>query len=120
MKPDFSHPQTRLYFSAAMTLLVGWGSSVAIYLTAKDTVEDVTISAFENSKAFRHDLELYGGKVNVMANDFMGWVDGLWQGKTLAITVAVITAFSALILFAIGYYLLHDEKPDDPPGNRGE
>ena len=120
MKRYFSHPQTRIYFCAALTLLLGLAGSAAIYLTAEETPENASISAFENSKAYRHDLELYGGKVNIMANDFMSWFDGLWHGKTLAFTVAVLALLTAALLFAIGYYLLHDEKPDDSGDARGE
>jgi hypothetical protein len=120
MKQTFSHPQTSLYLAAAVTLLVGLGSSLAIYLTAVDTVEDATISAFENSKAYRHDLELYGGKVNVLANDLMSWFEGLWHGKTLAFTVAAITLVTAAVLFLIAYYLLHDDMPDDRNDAGGE
>jgi hypothetical protein len=45
-----------------------------------------------------HDLELYGGKANVLANDFMRWFVGLWHGKSLAFTIACIT-----ILISFGF-----------------
>jgi len=117
MKRPLSHPQNRLYLGAVLTLAAGLATSAVIYLTAEDTVEDATISAFENSKAYRHDLELYGGKVNVLANDFMSWFDSLWHGRALAGTVAVVTLFAAAALFLVGYYLLHDEGADRHGGN---
>jgi hypothetical protein len=120
VKSRFSHPQARLYLASAITLLVGWGSAATIYLTANDAADDATISAFENSKAYRHDLELYGGKINVLADEFMRWFDGLWHGKALASTLAVITPLVAAGLFLAGYYLLHDEGSDNAAGDGKE
>jgi hypothetical protein len=120
MKGKLSHPQTRLYLAAAITLLAGWTCAVIIYLTAKDTADDATISAFENSKAYRHDLELYGGKINVLADEFMRWFDGLWHGKALASTLAVITPLVAAGFFLAGYYLLHDEGSGNAAGDGKE
>jgi len=50
------------------------------------------------NKMFLHDLELYGGKANVLAAEFRGWFVGLWQGRNLAFTVAVLTILSVLAL----------------------
>jgi len=120
MRRSLSHPQGRLYLAAAATLLVGLVGSAAIYLTAPDGGDETTISAFENSKAYRHDLELYGGKVNVLADEFMRWFGGLWHGRALAGTVAVIALLISTVLFLVAYYLLHDETPDGRADDRKE
>src|SRR5262249_58265821 len=41
-----------------------------------------------HSKKYLHDLELYGGKANVLAVQIMDWLESLWHGTRLAYTVA--------------------------------
>jgi hypothetical protein len=47
----------------------------------------------EDSKKYLRDLELYGGKANVLGDEFMRWFVGLWHGKSLAFTIACISIF---------------------------
>ena len=103
--------QTRLYLISAIILLVGLSSSIWIYLTAENDLKRVLgyeivggnayLITPENSKQYLHDLELYGGKANVLANKFMRWFVGLWHGKSLAFTVACITIFVPLVFFFV-------------------
>jgi hypothetical protein len=97
--------QNRLYLTAVIVLLIGLGSSILIYLTAKDASDDMMIYEFEHSKVYRHDLELYGGKINVLASEFMHWFEGLWYGKSLALTVACITVIISLGFLFVAYHL---------------
>ena len=100
--------QKRLYLIAAVVLLIGMGSSILIYLAASDAPEDMLIYEFEHSKLYRHDLELYGGKMNVLASEFMNWFEGLWHGKSLALTVACITGVISIGLLFVAYHLTSD------------
>jgi hypothetical protein len=93
MKWKITDPHTRLYLIAAAILLLGVGSAVLIYVSAGDAADGVAGYRPEDSKMYRHDLELYGGKANVLADDLMRWFAGLWQGRTLAFTVAFVTMF---------------------------
>jgi len=68
MKWTITNRQTLLYLISAVILLVGLVSAVMIYLTAETDSDNVL--NFENSKMFIHDLELYGGKANVLADEF--------------------------------------------------
>jgi hypothetical protein len=104
--------QTRLYVTTAIILLVGLSSSSLIYLTAEKVLEDGLVRQFEQSKKYRHDLELIGGKANVLADDFYRWFGGLWHGKSLAFTIAWITVVISLGLFFVAYHLPSDLKPD--------
>ena len=101
--------KTRLYLIAAIVLLAGLSGAVLIYLTAGDYSDNVGYEVVggnaypvnpEDSKIYIHDLELYGGKANVVTEEFMRWFDGLWHGKTFAFTVAVI-----VILISLGFIL---------------
>jgi hypothetical protein len=93
-------PLTRCYLVTAGILLIGFGSAVAIFLTAADTADNV-FAEFENSKRFTHEVQRMGGKMALVANDASAWFVGLWHGRQLAYTVACIT-----MLIALGYYLI--------------
>jgi len=129
MKWKITNLQTRLYLIAAIILLVGLGSAVMIYLAAENDsgsvlgYEIVDGHAYpirsEDSKMYRHDLELYGGKLNVLADEFTRWFVGLWYGKSLAFTMAFITIFISSGFFFVANHLssaLKSHARDD--GNR--
>ena len=110
--------QTRLYLIAAVILLVGMGSALLIYLTAGSESDSALIHEFENSKKYKHELELYGGKANVMADKLWRWFDGLWHGESLAFTVA---GLSILLSFGFGFFAYHtppDIQAAIPPENK--
>jgi hypothetical protein len=120
MKWNITNKQTCLNLIGAIILMVGLGSAVFIYLTA-DTVLDSVLGyevaggdvypvTPDNSKMYAHDLELYGGKAAVLANDFRYWFVGLWHGRSLAFTVASIT-----ILISFGVFFVANHLPSDLP-----
>ena len=84
----------------AAILLAGFGTAAAIYLAAGE-VPPNPFEEFEKSKKFAYELERMGGKAALVANDFNKWFAGLWQGESLAYTVAIIT-----IIIAAGYYFI--------------
>lgn len=58
----------------------------------------------EDSKKYLRDLELYGGKVNVLMDQFRRWFIGLWQGKSLAF---ILAGLSVLLSFGFHYAARH-------------
>jgi len=56
----------------------------------------------ERSRKYQHDLELYGGKAAVLADDFNRWFGGLWRGQTPAFTLAMLSAITAFGFFVAG------------------
>jgi hypothetical protein len=111
-----------LYIITAAVLMVGLAGAVLVYLTADDYSErtlgyemvggSVYPITPEDSKKYMHDLELYGGKANVLADEFIGWFDGLWHGKSLAFTIACITLFVSFGFFLVGSCMPSEPKPD--------
>ena len=93
-------PRRRCHIATVAILLVGFGCAAAIYLAAAEVSVD-PFAEFEKSKKFAYELERMGGKAALAANYFNNWFAGLWQGETLAYTVAVIT-----IVIAAGYYFI--------------
>jgi len=111
--------EKRLYLIAGIILLVGLGSSLLIYLTAENdpgaALGYVMIDGQAypimpgDSKMYRHDLQVYGGKFGVAADEFTRWFSGLWHGQTLAYTIAVIA-----ILISLGICFVAKTSPQDP------
>ncbi|HEY6007585.1 MAG TPA: hypothetical protein VIU40_04620 [Geobacteraceae bacterium] len=118
MKRRISLLRARLHLVAAGILLVGLGSAGYLYFTADEASESVLLSEFENSKVYRHELEAYGGKVNVLASDLMRWFDGLWQGKSLACTVACSTILLSAAFFLVARHVAADDEPGDHGGQK--
>jgi hypothetical protein len=106
--------RVRLNLIGVIILLGGLGSALLIYRLAENNFTDVwgyeegdgsvyPISP-QDSKKYIRDLELYGGKANVLATEFRLWLVGLWQGKSLAFTVAFITTLLSLGFFCAANY----------------
>lgn len=105
----------RLYQLAAFILLVGLTFSVFVYLYAEKREENTLITQFENSKRYRHDLELTGGKGIVALSDSMKWFESLWEGENLAFTLAGLSAFTSLVVFLIAKTSPPDKDHNGPP-----
>ncbi len=116
---DLKNPPTRLYLASAIILLVGMGSAAVIYLTAGDVADGVLGYDVAESKMYRHDLELYGGKANVLAAEFTSWFGGLWHGKSLAYTIGWITILIASGLFFVAYHAPSGSEAADRDANEG-
>jgi hypothetical protein len=109
MKRKVAHLRESLILIGAIIMLVGVGSAIMIYQSAGDDSESVLGyeiidgSAYpirpEDSRMYRRDLELYGGKAAVITDDFSRWFVGLWHGKSLAFTVAGISIFISFVFF---------------------
>lgn len=96
--------QTRLYLGSAVIMLIGLGAAAVVYLAAGDVPGGVPDFDIEGSRRSLRDLELYGGKANVLVAEFMAWFGGLWHGQSLAYTIASITV---VISCALLYVALH-------------
>ena len=90
--------QNPLHFVSILILLIGLCSAGVIYLTAAGAPAD-PMAFTADSKMYRHNLELYGGKMNLLANDLVEGFLGLWRGKTLAYTIAFLSAVVSLALY---------------------
>jgi peptidoglycan/LPS O-acetylase OafA/YrhL len=108
--------RSRLRRLAAVILAVGLGSAVAIYFAAGPDSENPLGYDPMQTKTYLHDLELYGGKANVLAAEFREWFTGLWMGRNLAFTIAVLTflVFLAIRYVAAAGSLEPLDETDDP------
>jgi len=68
------------------------------------------IPAIQDSKLTEYQIQLYGGKIYVLGAEFQTWFAGLWHGRELGITLAVLS-----LALGGGLLLLADFLPHVPP-----
>ena len=108
--------EARLRWGTRAILFLGFATAIGIYLTAQPTPENPLGYDPLTTKTYLHDLELYGGKANVVFAQFLDWFDSLWHGRQLASTVAVITLLAAGIFrFFAGRLSTEPEEPKARP-----
>ena len=122
MKGKIADLHTCLNLIGAIFLLVGLGGAILIYRTAQNDSNSVLGyevgdgSAYpvrpEDSKKYLRDMELYGGRANVLMDEFRRWFIGLWHGESLAFTVAGITIFISSGVFYAAHRLPSGLKSD--------
>jgi hypothetical protein len=83
---------------AAGILLAGFAAGLLIYFTA--TPSDLLGERPEDSKRYLRQMEIYGGKANILASEIRERFAGLWHGRALAFTVAGLSVLLALAVFA--------------------
>ena len=68
-----------------LLLVLGLGSALAIFLgTPPDEPEDPMLNDPRALRKYHRELEMYGGKANLLSAEFMEWFDSLWHGQRLA------------------------------------
>jgi hypothetical protein len=104
-----NHTRRPLSFSPGLFRLiayviftVGILISVIIYIRARPPMQNPLGYDPLDTKKYLRELELYGGKSNIMATEFREWFVELWQGKNLSYTIACITVVLSIILWFIG------------------
>ncbi len=98
-------------------LAAGFAASVAVFFAAGPKPENPLGYDPLESKKYLHDLEVYGGTANVLAAEFQEWFAGLWQGRNLAYTIAVLTALLVLVLrFFLAPIPLHAVEGEEDEG----
>ena len=125
------HRRTCLNFIGALILIIGLGSAALIYQRAGnyaygawgyETVDGIIYPIMpQDSKMYRHNLEVYGGKLNIMIDDFNRWFLGLWHGKSLAVIISFTTIIISFGFFYTANYWRQQLKSethyeDNPPG----
>jgi hypothetical protein len=127
MRRKIADLHTLLNIISAVVLLVGLGSALWIYRTAENHssgvlgYEEEGGSVYpivpEDSKKYLRDLELYGGKANVLMDELRRGFAGLWHGKLLAFTVGCITIFVSFGFFYAANHVPSHLKSDVPSEN---
>jgi hypothetical protein len=90
-------PLARAHLVTVLMVIVGWSIAAVVYFHATPEADD-PLRQYHESKKYQADVERFGGKATVFANDLTDWIASLFRGQTLALTIAVIT-----IVVAFGY-----------------
>jgi len=106
----------RLRLSSWIILTTGLIAAILVYIFTPPGVSD-SLNDPSLSKRYVHDLEVYGGRANVLQDELVRWFDGLWQGRELASTIAYITGFTFLVMrFIVNPFRLNTPTT---PGSQG-
>ena len=108
--------KTRLYAGSLAVLVLGLCSAALIYVTADEAPESGATEEMLMSKRYVRELQRFGGKAAVLFDEFNRWFASLWDGKSLAVTVAWISIFVSLMLFLLARRLKPRCSPR-PPGD---
>jgi hypothetical protein len=114
---NFGALQARRRLIAAVILLAGLGSALVIYLTATPAPANPLGYESEDSKQYLREMEVYGGKANVLASEFRQWFESLWHGERLAVTVVCLTLV-LLLFFLVASTPLPPEVGGSPRGEQ--
>jgi hypothetical protein len=95
-------------------LAVGFAGAAVAWIAAAARPENPLADQLE-SKKYLHDLEVYGGKANVLAAQFRDWFAGLWSGTNLAWTIAALTLLTVVVYRFFAAPLDEDEAAEAPP-----
>jgi hypothetical protein len=98
---NFGPIRGRRRLIAGAILFAGLGSALVIFLTATPAPANPLGYEPEDTKKYLREMEVYGGKANVLASEFRKWFESLWHGRQLAVTVVCLTLILLfLFLFA--------------------
>jgi len=107
----------RIFYAGVVILVAGLiGAALIYWLTADSAVKKTEIE-FANPRAYEYQIERLGGKVTVYVVRFNEWFTGLWQGRQLAFTVAVLAVVIALICFWLSKRMAEALPSDRDPGD---
>ena len=101
----------RLRYAVALILVAGLACAAVLYVTAPPPSGDAGGQRPDESKKYLREMEVYGGKANLLATDLRQWFETLWHGRPLAFTVAFLTLLLAFLVLFFGTPL----PPSPPP-----
>lgn len=114
--PTATPSELRIRRVTRWILALGFAAAAAAYVLGVASPANPLAEQLE-SKKYLHDLEVYGGKANVLAAQFRDWFAGLWSGTNLAWTIAALTILTALVyrFFAVPLEDVEVEEDAPPP-----
>lgn len=121
-KPGPTGGQVRFYVAGYIVLFAGTvGSAWAYRVATRDEMSDSLMAQARNTRDYKGQMENIGGKANVLGGEIQEWFAGLWHGRNLAYTLAVLTIAAALLCFYVAFALpdlppFGDGAPEEPAG----
>lgn len=105
---------------SAGLLVLGLGAAAFLYISPQAEPAD-PLGNLLMQKKHMHELRVMGGTANVTMAEFQAWFAGLWRGRALAGTVAVLTVALTLIFRFVARHadLFRPDVPLEPPRESG-
>lgn len=109
----------RIHYWGVAMLLVGLTSAALIYIFAAGDGGSDAAGEIASGRSYEYNIERIGGMAAVYAARLNRWLAGLWHGRPLAYTVAVLAVAIALVCFWVAHMVLvrSPREPDD--GHQG-
>jgi hypothetical protein len=109
----------RIVYGGAAVLVLGLVSAAVIYIFAADDGGADPAAQIASGRVYEYNIERIGGMAAVYAARFNRWLAGLWHGRSLAYTVAVLSVAIALVCFVVArmVFVRRSIEPDD--GHQG-
>jgi hypothetical protein len=116
--------ERRYHLLGAGILLAGLLAATAVYLRTTpegdgEVGADGTVYSLklEDSKRSERQIEQISGKPGVLAAEFMDGFEGLWQGRNLAYTLAVLSVGGSLTCLFLAHFQIlgPPADPNDKP-----
>jgi hypothetical protein len=99
MSRERSDRSALLRLLSAAVLVLGIAAALAIYVRASTAAADgSTDDQTLETKQYQRQMEIYGGKANLLASDARGWIASLFHGQRLAYTTACLALLVSGIL----------------------
>ena len=95
----------------ALILGLGLGLATSLWVLTAPPAPNALGYEPEDSKKYLRQMEMIGGKANVVASQLQTWFDSLWHGRGLARTVAVLT----VVLAGTFWFTTHPGPPEVRP-----
>lgn len=97
--------QKRLRLAGAVILLAGLAAAALAYRSAVTDYDSAYVKMLNNTKKNEYDMELIGGKANILASELREWFASLWHGRRLARTLTVLSVGGSLACFFVAHRL---------------
>jgi hypothetical protein len=103
---------TLMYYSGVAILFIGLlGAELIYYFTTDDDAAELA-GQLTRVKAYEHNVQVIGGNFSLYAARLGEWFSGLWQGRELAYTVAVLSVAIAAACFVLAYLASKASRAD--------
>ncbi len=118
MKWKIADRKDMLTLFGIITLITGLVISSLVFVLADDYNPDVLGYEIINGKAYpiesgdsrvyQRDLQMLGGKMYVLIDEFQRWLFGLWHGKSLSVLIFIVS-----ILISAGFFYAANNPSSD-------
>jgi hypothetical protein len=97
--------QRRFRAAGTLILIVGLLAAAVVAWRAVPDTDQAYVAMLNNTKRYEYQMELMGGKSNILASELSQWFWSLWHGRRLAQTLTVLSVGGSLACFVVAHRL---------------